>query len=30
MKQFNENQHINKLTYPKKLNSFLSDFDTLF
>ena len=29
MKHFNEN-YINKLTYPKKLNFFLSDFDTLF
>ena len=28
MKYFNENQHINKWTYPKKLK-FLSDFDTL-
>ena len=29
MKHFNENWHINKLTYPKKLKFFLSDFDTL-
>ena len=26
MKYFNENQHICKLTYPKKLKLFLSEF----
>ena len=29
MKYFIENLHINKLTYPKKLKFFLSEFDTL-
>ena len=29
MKYFNENYHIYKLTYPKKLKLFLSEFDTL-
>ena len=29
MKYFNENQHICKLTYPKKLKLFLSEFVTL-
>ena len=29
MKYFNENYHIYKLTYPKKLKLFLSEFDSL-